>query len=281
MTTLTTRNKRPHLSPLSRSRKIMQWGVVGLTFLIGFRHILPGRESMGGSFDAFCPFGGVETLLPYLFEGHTLKSTTLLNFSLLLGVVGMALVAGRAFCGWMCPLGTVQDLLAGWASRLTGEKRHVPGKRSPALLPFHLPASIDRRLRMLKYGGLVLVMIGSLFTVYPPLHEFCAVRAIFSFHMTPLLGLSLAAFLLISILVERAFCKYFCPLGAFLAVFNKISPLRIVTEPQRCTHCGRCDIECSMGIEQVPDNTRDLECIRCLDCLDTCARDGSLTIRIG
>ena len=88
---------RPH--SLTRSRRWLQGTAVLATFLIGLRHILPGETSSGGSFDAFCPFGGVETLLPYLMKGQTLKTTNLLNFSRLLGVVGVSLLAGSAFCG--------------------------------------------------------------------------------------------------------------------------------------------------------------------------------------
>jgi polyferredoxin len=90
---------------------------------------------------------------------------------------------------------------------------------------------------------------------------------------------ALAAFLVTSVLVERAWCKYLYPLGATLAIFNKISPVRL-TSNNTCNNCGRCDIECSMGIQDVPNNLTDTECIRCLECLDTCARDGSLELRV-
>ena len=111
------------------------------TFLLGLRHIMPGEASRGGSFNSFCPFGAIETLLPYLFTGHTLKTTNLLNFSVMLGVLGVALVAGRAFCGWMCPLGTIQDWLASLGRRLSGEKQHIRGKQGKAWIPLHLPKS--------------------------------------------------------------------------------------------------------------------------------------------
>ena len=268
------------ISSLAKSRRAMQWiGVIG-TFVIGLRHIMPGEASRGGSFDSFCPFGGIETLLPYITTWQTLRTTNLLNFLILLGVVGVALVAGRAFCGWMCPLGTIQDFLAAWGRRLTGERNHFRGKASKARLPVRLPASADRYLRYAKYLILALILVASLYTVFPPLHEFCPVRAVFGFKLTPLLWSVLFAFLLTSMFVERAWCKYLCPLGAALAIFNKLSPVRIVSDSQHCNSCGRCDIECSMGIKDVPANLTDTECIRCLECLDTCGLEGSLELRV-
>lgn len=273
--------KKTRKKPFSiqRSRVAMQWLAVLAAVLVGLRHIMPG-ESGGGSFDAFCPFGAVETFLPYVLNGHTLKTTNLLNFSIILGVLGVSLVAGRAFCGWMCPVGTLQDFFAGWARRLSGEKRHIRGKKSPAVFPIRLPDKLDRGLRYTKYLVLGIILIASLFTVFPPLHAFCPVRAFFSFSLTPLLGGVLVAFVFSSLLIERASCKYLCPLGALLAVFNKISPLRLAVSGG-CNQCGRCDIECSMGIQDVPANLQDSECIRCLECLETCARDESLTLKVG
>jgi polyferredoxin len=242
---------------------------------------MPGEPSRGGSFDSFCPFGAVETFLPYIFTGHTLKTTNLLNFSIMLGVLGVALVAGRAFCGWMCPLGTLQDFLAAWGRRLTGERKHIRGKASKALLPLRLPAAADKYLRYAKYLILALILVASLYAVYPPLHEFCPVRAVFSFKMTPLLWSVLIAFLITSVFVERAWCKYLCPLGATLAVFNRISPVRLVSDQNHCNACGRCDIECSMGIQDVPDNLTNTECIRCLECLDTCTKPEAMELKVG
>ena len=264
---------------LSKSRRLIQWLAVIGTFLLGLRHIMPGEASRGGSFDSFCAFGGIETLLPYLFNGSVLKSTNLLNFSILIATLGVSLVAGRAFCGWLCGLGALQDFLAEWTRKLLGEKRHIRGKARKTILPLRLPSAVDRPLRYAKYLILLWIMVGSLFTVYPPLREFCPVRAVFSLKMTLLLWLSLVVFLAGSVLVERFWCKYICPLGAALALFNKISPVRLVSS-STCNNCGRCDIECSMGIEGVPNNLTDTECIRCLECMDTCARDGSLELRV-
>jgi len=99
--------------------------------------------------------------------------------------------------------------------------------------------------------------------------------------ITGLLWSVLITFIAGSLLVERLWCKYLCPLGAALAIFNKISPVRLRADFKACNHCGRCDIECSMGIKDVPDNLSDTECIRCLECLETCAREDALVIKVG
>jgi len=266
---------------LARSRAVIQWLAVIGTFLIGLRHIMPGEASRGGSFDSFCAFGGIETLLPYLFNGHVLKSTNLLNFSVLLGALGVSLVAGRAFCGWLCPLGAVQDLIAGWTRKLSGEPHHVRGRQSKTILPLRLPVIVDRPLRYTKYLALAVILIASLYMAFPPLREFCPVRAVFGLHMTALLWITLVVFLAGSVFVERFWCKYLCPLGAALAIFNKISPVRLVMDNNHCNNCGRCDIECSMDIADVPHQLDHPECVRCMECLETCARDGSLELKIG
>ena len=271
---------RPH--SLTRTRRWLQGTAVLGTFLIGLRHIMPGEASSGGSFDAFCPFGGVETLLPYLQTGQTLKTTNLLNFSLLLGVVGVSLLAGRAFCGWLCPLGAVQDGLAWLARRLSGEKRHIRGKKSAARFPAKLPPTADKWLRYAKYLVLGVIVWVSVTAVYPPLHFICPVRAVFSFQLkTPLLWSILITFIVTSLLVERFWCKYLCPLGALIAATNNFSPLHIVVNQERCNQCGRCDVECPMDIIEVSANTRDAECIRCLECVETCARQETVTLELG
>jgi len=266
---------------LAKSRRTIQWMIVIGMLVIGLRHIMPGEASRGGSFDSFCAFGGIETILPYLFAGRTLKSTNLLNFSVLFATLGVALVAGRAFCGWFCGLGAIQDFITEWTRKLFGEKRHIRGIASKTILPLRLPAIVDRPLRYAKYLALLVILIASLYMAFPPLRDFCPVRAVFGLKMTTLLWITLAVFLAGSVLVERFWCKYLCPLGAALAIFNKISPVRLVMDNHHCNNCGRCDIECSMGIADVPHQLDHPECVRCMECLNTCARDGSLTLQIG
>ena len=269
-------------SALSKMRKGMLWFAVIGTFVIGIRHLLPGEAGSGGSFDAFCPFGAIETMWVYLAEGHTLKTTNLLNFAMLSGVLAVSLVTGRAFCGWMCPLGAMQEGLGNLSRRLWGEKHHIRGKQAKVRFPMRLPGWADAPLRYAKYLILALVIISSVTAVYPPLQQFCPARAVFSFKLTSgLMWSVLITFIVTSLLVDRVWCKYLCPLGAMLAIFNKLSPVRLVSDRNHCNNCGRCDIECSMDIQDVPHNLNDAECVRCMECLNTCAREGSLVLQIG
>lgn len=106
-------------------------------------------------------------------------------------------------------------------------------------------------------------------------------RTLMSILTSVLLWDVLLVFIATSLLVERFSCKYLCPLGAVLAIFNKISPVRLRADFASCNRCGRCDVECSMGIQDVPDNLDSPECIRCLECLETCSRGEALTLRLG
>ncbi len=265
---------------VSKLRKIFLLAFIMLAFALGLRHAIPGEESLGGAFDSFCPFGAVETFFSYITTGKTLKTTSLLNFAIFSGVVATAVVGGRAFCGWICPLGGVQDFLAGWARRFTGEgKLHIRGKKSKAILPLRMPYWLDQPLRYLKYVVLVIVLWTSITAIYPPLHALCPARAVFGLKLTPLLLGVLAVFLLTSILFERFSCKYICPLGALLAISNKFSFFKLKVNKDQCNQCGRCKQECPMGIDPVTAE-RDVECIRCLECMDTCARPEGIELRV-
>ena len=283
MTSKIKNKSRKKPRSLTRIRKtILALSLLG-TFLLGLRHIMPGEESRGGSFDSFCPFGGVESLYHYLTTGQTLEGLSPLTFSILIGVLGVSLLGGRAFCGWMCPLGAAQEFLAGLARRLSGGGgRKIRGKPGKARFPTRFPQKIDKWLRYGKYVVLAIVLVASVRAVALPLYDLCPARAVFSFKLnTPLLWSVLITFIVTSMWVDRFWCKYLCPLGALLAIFNKIAPLRIAVDNNHCVACGRCETDCPMDIADTWENTDSLECIQCMECVETCALPDTMTIRLG
>ena len=261
-------------------RLVIQILFLLITILIGLRHILPGDAARGGAFDSFCPFGAIETLWSYIVKGQTLETTSPINFSIFMGILGVSLLAGRAFCGWMCPVGTLQDLLANLTTSLfplASKKR----RKKTNKIPYSISKQNDRWLRGLKYLILGVVLIASIRAIYPPLQPLCPARALFSFlSPTPLIWSVLITFFVTSLLNRRFWCKYLCPLGAVLAPFNKINPLRLVLKEDRCTSCRRCDAACPMEIDDLANHLRSPECIQCLECQEACPEKDVLELRL-
>ena len=254
-------------------RRIIQAGFVAFALYAGARHLWAGSGPTGAaSFDAYCPFGGVETLFQFIIGGTFVRKLHPSNLVVLAATLATALLMGRAFCGWICPLGAIQEWLARLARKLTGGQR--------AWLPLNLSPLLDRPLRYLKYGVLGWVLWSSISAVVPSLEPFCPYKTLFHFELASALAWSVFSIMIVgSLLVERFWCKYLCPMGALLAVFNQISPLRVHTG-DACVDCGRCGSTCGMGIEERPENIRNLECIRCLDCLDTCKLPEAIELKL-
>ncbi|MFZ0529228.1 MAG: 4Fe-4S binding protein, partial [Propionicimonas sp.] len=91
--------------------------------------------------------------------------------------------------------------------------------------------------------------------------------------------LILAAVVAASLVVDRFWCRYLCPLGAVLSVVGRFSLLRIRRAPSACTDCTLCDRPCPVGIE--PSKAKPFvssDCIGCMDCVATCPVRGALSV---
>ena len=77
---------------------------------------------------------------------------------------------------------------------------------------------------------------------------------------------------LASVFIYRPFCKYMCPLGAFYALFQKISVLRMSFDELSCVNCGACARQCKMGVDPMR-NPNSAECIRCGECVKVCPKN--------
>ena len=79
----------------------------------------------------------------------------------------------------------------------------------------------------------------------------------------------LLAIIVLSVLFYRPFCKWLCPLGAFYALFNKISFTQMKVDRQLCVSCGKCVEVCGMEVD-VTKSAWHNECIRCGKCINVC-----------
>jgi len=186
-----------------------------------------------------------------------------------IGVVGLfALALGRFWCGWACPFGLVQDLVS-----------LVRGRRARDIV--RLP-----RVAWTKFAVLVLAIFlawialdtlfckicpaGSLFAAIP--QRFVSTE--FSFGTFFYVHLAtLAVVLVLFVLVGRFWCRFLCPMGAVLGLFNPVSILKMRVDFDRCNHCEECLGVCPAKIEKLEDIESCTDCTRCGRCMESCRAD--------
>ncbi len=224
---------------------------------------------------ALCPFAGLATLYSLATTGefvHRIHSSAVF---LLLAVLLTAILAGRAFCGWLCPFGTIAEWLHN-AGRRLGKKKKIA-----------VPDKLDFWLKHLKYIILIFVLyftwtLGKLFyRAWCPWHAFMTI-----FDPAEIIEDVLAGFIIlliifaISLFVERFFCRYLCPLGAAITLFNRFSLIKPLRK-ETCSSCLRCEKACPAGIKISKINKiNDPECIRCYRCLEECSNKNNLIFNL-
>lgn len=225
---------------------------------------------------AACPLRALEISVYKVFHEPANFNLKFLLYPLfILGTVGT--LTGRAVCGWACPLGLLQ--------RATGRFARYFKNKFPIVkkLGEH---RIEHYLRYTKYFvliGLVFItpiFLGFMFTDICP--NGFLVGTIPTMILNPgqympatyfyIALVILILFLILIFTIERGWCRYFCPVGAILAPFNKISFLHMDIQKKECVHCNSCTEICPMGID-VPTMNRDPECILCGKCVNACPKN--------
>jgi hypothetical protein len=211
------------------------------------------------SVHAICPFGGVETLYQYISTGAFLKKLHESSYVLMWIVLLLTLVLGPVFCGWICPFGTIQE----WFGKI-GKKLFK--RRFNHFIPY----KVDRILRYARYLVLAWIIYMTVSSATLFFAEYDPYYLLFHFWTGEVAvgGLVLLVItLLASIFIERPWCKYACPYGAVLGVFNLFAIFRIRRQESTCTSCSLCSRNCPMNI---PVDTlkivRNHQCIDCLEC---------------
>ena len=183
-------------------------------------------------------------------------------------VLGVTILWGRFFCGYMCTFGALQELLS-----FAGRKL-LPGMRK-------VPARVDKLLKYVKYAVLLAVALfvwALQLPVDSSLSPWGVFGALLSGNLSlmaeavPTLGFGLLlAILVLSLFVERVFCRYLCPLGALFTPLSAARLFRIRRQESACTGCRQCTRECAMGVTVHEDLfVRSGECIDCMKCVAAC-----------
>lgn len=222
---------------------------------------LIGVYAVGGNAERWCPFGGVETLWCYLREGNLICSLAISNLYLLGGVLLTCLLVRRAFCSYVCPVGTLSE----WMSK-AGRFLGVPHVR--------VAGRLDLWLSLLKYVVLAAVLFFTWRAGELVFRGFDPCYALISRHGEDITWWAYAISGVIvagSCAVSIPFCRWLCPLAALLNPFSRFGVGRVRRAEASCIACGQCAEACAMAIpvdEHV--QIKHARCTSCLACVDAC-----------
>ncbi len=210
-----------------------------------------------------------------LFLSAAAFSLIQMNFILTGVLLAIALLGGSFYCGWLCPFGLFQEILS-WLGK----------KISPSGKVLKIPLKLEKKLIIFRYA-LLLVGLISLLGIYLPnvLTEISSPLQTFSSVLTRNISyiktstwIIFGVVLILSIFIERPFCRYLCPQGALYGLLSLGRILTIKRNKNTCVSCGLCDRSCPMQIQISEKNQiRNTQCINCFRCISSCKRIKALS----
>ncbi len=257
-------------------RRLTQFGVLLLFFgtlhwgwKIAKTPVLSGNLSASKLLGVI-PMADPFAVLQQFLTGHLLAREVVLGATIVLAVY--ALLGGRTFCAWICPVNIVTDT-AGWL-------------RARIKLPDFVRVS-----RNLRYGILTLALVLS---TLMGVAAFEWISPISMLHRELIYGAGwglfavLGVFLLDALIVKHGWCGHLCPLGAFYSLVGCVALLRVKFDDATCTHCGECARVCPeprvLNFKKAAENGMVVsgECSNCARCIPICP-EGSLSfgLRLG
>ena len=265
-----------------RIRHCMQGLFVGLNGWIGIQFFLWVRYFERGGSTLYVPRpAGVEGWLPiaglmnskyFLLTGrvpaiHPAAMVLFLAFLL------MSLLLKKAFCVWLCPVGTFSEVLWKLGRRVFGRN-------------LRLPRWADLPLRGLKYLllGFFVFVIGAMSAealrsfMETPYGLVADVKMLNFFREMGLTAAIVVALLIFgSMLVQNFWCRYLCPYGALMGLVSLLSPVKIRRDADACIDCGKCACAFPAGlpVDRLMQ-IRSAECSVCMVCVTACPAQDAL-----
>jgi polyferredoxin len=228
---------------------------------------------------------GVEGFLPisslislkYWLQTGVINEVHPSGLFIFLAILFVGMLLKKAFCSWLCPIGTISESL--WRLGQEFFKKN-----------FAAPKWLDYPLRSLKYV-LMAFFVYSIWQkdadslksfIYSPYNKVADVKMFLFFaHISSFALWTILSLALLSVFVKNFWCRYLCPYGAFLGVVSLLSPLKITRQKSTCIDCNLCTKACPAGI-QVHKATRvwSDECMSCLECVAVCPVKNTLDVRL-
>lgn len=178
----------------------------------------------------------------------------------------LSIVGGAFHCGWICPFGTLQEFAAKLSRKLGLPKVKVNKK-------------LDTFLKSIRYLLLALISIFTFSIVfamfkYDPREN---LTILLTKHTLSTISLFIIlVFIILSMFIERFFCRYLCIEGAKHGLLSLIRPFTIHRNDS-CINCKKCDDVCPMNIQiSTTSELRSPSCINCTKCVSACPVENTL-----
>ena len=286
-------------------RYALEWGVLAalilfLTGILGTRH----------DPEAYCPFGGVQALVNYISHRSLPCGMSTMQIFAGIALVVATVLFSKLFCAYLCPLGTVSDLLMKLRRHWNIKPLNIPSNGLP-----------DKILRIIKYILLFLIIYNTIGTgelFCKRLDPYYAVATGFKGEISLYLSLGmLTVLLLFSFFSDNFWCRYICPLGAlsnslkywlwmvtllgvvYVAssvagqvpawiivalfciagyLFEILSPkasmqvLNVQRDSDKCTDCKECEKKCPyhINVNSFNGTVESVDCMLCGECVENC-----------
>ncbi len=216
--------------------------------------------------EGFLPIGALVSLKRLVLTGYFDQAHPA-GLTIFLAALTLGLLARKGFCGWICPVGTVSNLVEQLSTRLK--------------ILVTLPGWLNLPLLSLKY--LLLAFFGYLIIWNMPLEAIKGFMAspyylsadgrmlLFFLEPGPLTLTITLAIILISLIVRNFWCRFLCPYGALLGLLAYIGPVAIKRDEGLCSQCQQCSRICPADIPvHGKVAIRNPECLGCLECTAIC-----------
>jgi polyferredoxin len=274
--------RRLHPDRSQAVRHIVQWAFVALNLWLGVQFFLWARyfERGGGGtlvarpsgIEGWLPIAGLMNFKLFASTGEVPAIHPAAMF-LFIAFLLMSLLLKKAFCSWLCPVGTLSENLHKIGKKIFGRN-------------LHLPRWADIALRGLKYlllgffvfviGGMSAEMLlGFMSTPYGLIADVKMLNFFRNMGLTA--AIVIAVLVLLSMLVQNFWCRYLCPYGALLGLTSLLSPVKIRRDAQACIDCAKCARACpaNLPVDQLVQ-IRSAECSACMICVAACPAENAL-----
>ncbi len=244
----------------------MRWGTSGGTTWFITRP--PGAEG-------FLPVSALMSVKYWLDTG-IVNQIHPAGLFILVAIVAVSLILKKAFCSWLCPIGTLSESLWMLGERIFGGNVHIT-------------KWIDIPLRSLKY----LLLLFFAYAIWrmdvpsmkafieSPYNRMADVKMyLFFAQITSTALRTILILMVLSIVVKNFWCRYLCPYGALLGFLSILSPVKVTRQKSTCIDCELCTKACPAAVKvHAAGRVWSDECTACMKCVEVCPVKNTLDLR--